>query len=277
MKNWILNGDDYGLTPGVGRGIRRAFRDGILSTTTAMMNLPDAAPEVTLARADVPALPIGVHLCLTFGAPLTPPDVVPSLVDRQGRFFRRADFLNRLENIRLEDVEREWRAQIEVLIALGVVPDHLDSHHHVSYLTPRLLERMLRLAEEYRLAVRPPNSCDADIASVFAGLPESSVSFLKGEASSAMGRSSVRTADGLYLSFFGDTAKRETLLHIINTFPEGTGEIMCHPAEMDDQLLSLSDYAKERAGELSLIIDPAIRKHFDSMHINRTSYVGLAR
>lgn len=72
MRNLILNADDYGLTPGVGQGIRYAFISGALSSTTVMMNLPGAAREIETAKRDVPDLPIGVHLCLTIGNPITP-------------------------------------------------------------------------------------------------------------------------------------------------------------------------------------------------------------
>jgi hypothetical protein len=57
MKNLILNADDFGLTAGVSQGIRVACKTGALSSTTAMMNLPDASREVEIARRETPDLP----------------------------------------------------------------------------------------------------------------------------------------------------------------------------------------------------------------------------
>jgi predicted glycoside hydrolase/deacetylase ChbG (UPF0249 family) len=197
MRQLILNADDYGLTPGVGQGIRYAFACGALSSTTAMMNMAGAASEVEIAKRDAPNLPIGVHLCLTVGSPITPAEQVPTLVDGQGRFLPRADFLERLDTVSPEEAGREFRAQIEALLALGVTPDHLDSHHFVSCLTPRLLEQTLGLAEEYGLGMRPPNGCDGVVTQLFPGFPESTITFLDREADAVIRRSPVRTADRL--------------------------------------------------------------------------------
>lgn len=272
MRGLILNADDYGLSPGVGRGIRSAFLHGALTSTTAMTNLPDAAAEIALARAETPGLPIGVHLCLTFGTPISPPQSIPSLTDSHGSFLTRRPFLERLESIRPDDAEREWRAQIEALLRCGAIPDHLDSHHHVSYLSPALFERMLALADEYHLAIRPPVSADVPIGDVFTGLPESTIRFLDAEATKTLSRSGIRAADRLYLAFFDKTATLDTLLQMVDSLPEGITEIMCHPAVVDNQLLSCSDYAKERKRELGIISDPIVLSCLASHQISRISY-----
>jgi hypothetical protein len=36
----IVNADDYGRTPGVSQGIRKAHLEGIVTSTTALMNTP---------------------------------------------------------------------------------------------------------------------------------------------------------------------------------------------------------------------------------------------
>jgi len=40
MRRLIINADDFGLSPGVSRGILRAYREGILTSTTFMVNFP---------------------------------------------------------------------------------------------------------------------------------------------------------------------------------------------------------------------------------------------
>lgn len=39
IKRLIVNADDYGLSEGVCLGILKAHRDGILTSTTCMMNM----------------------------------------------------------------------------------------------------------------------------------------------------------------------------------------------------------------------------------------------
>ncbi len=147
MKNLIVNADDYGHTPGVARGIRQAHASGIVTSTTAMMNRPGVEKELQEAARACPDLGLGVHLVLTAGSPVLPPRQIPTLVDADGRFFRQGELEARLEAVNPEEARAEWRAQIEKFCAaLGHPPDHLDSHHHTSYWTPRLFAGMLELA-----------------------------------------------------------------------------------------------------------------------------------
>jgi len=87
VKQVVINADDFGLSPGVNQGILEAFRDGIVTSTTLLVNLPSFDDAVRKAR-DHPELPVGVHLSLLWGEPASSPADVPTLVDRGGRFPR---------------------------------------------------------------------------------------------------------------------------------------------------------------------------------------------
>jgi predicted glycoside hydrolase/deacetylase ChbG (UPF0249 family) len=275
MRKLILNADDYGLTRGVSQGIRFAFSNGLISSTTAMLTIPGAGRGLEIALRDTPALPIGIHLTLTIGEPVSSPEKIPSLVNDKGCFFSRDSFLARLDRIVPEEAGLEFRAQIEALIALGIQPDHLDSHHFVSYLSPALLEQMLGLAKEYHLAVRPPAGNDAAMADVFPGLPDSSIAFLKGDAQSAVWRASIPTADRLYLTFYDKTATKKNLQWILSNMPEGTSEIMCHLGIPDADLRNLSDYADERGDELNVLTESDLPKLLQAQGIQLIAYSRL--
>jgi predicted glycoside hydrolase/deacetylase ChbG (UPF0249 family) len=275
MRKLIINADDYGLTRGVSQGIRYAFTCGVLSSATAMTNIPGAVRGLEIALRDTPSLPIGVHLALTAGRPLSPAEEIPTLVDGEGRFFSREEFLARLERIDSQQVGLEFRAQIEVLRRLGIQPDHLDSHHFVSYLTPGLLQQMLILAEEYHLAVRPPAGCDGAMSELFPGLPESSAAFLHGDAQGFIRRASIPTADRLYLTLYDKTATLKNLQWILSDIPEGVSEIMCHPGMADDELRNISSYAEERGYELELLTESNLPALLEQWGIQLTSYARL--
>ena len=275
MRNLILNADDYGLTPGVSQGIRYAFNSGALSSTTAMMNLPGTASEVDLAKRDAPGLPIGIHLCLTVGSPITPPEKIPTLVDGEGRFPTRTEFLERLDSVSPEEVGQEFRAQIEALLALEVSPDHLDSHHFVSYLTRGILEQTIHLAEEYHLGLRPPVGCDGAVSDLFPGLPETVTAFLDREADAMIHRSPLRTVDRLYITLYDKTATLKNLLKILDDLPDGWNEIMCHPGLADAALRKISDYAEERGYELSLLSESGLPGMLISRGIHLSGYAQL--
>src|SRR5690606_12551664 len=152
----IVNADDYGLTEGVSEGIRRAHLDGILTTTTAMMNMPSVMADLKLGRELCPNLGFGVHLVLTQGKPVRPPEKVPTLVRRDGRFYSVLQIIEAVEGMNPVELRDEWRAQIERFLETGIPIDHIDSHHHVVMRNEHTLRVALDLASEYGVAIRNP-------------------------------------------------------------------------------------------------------------------------
>lgn len=154
----IVNADDYGLTEGVSEGIRAAHREGVVTSTTVMVNCVPAAEAVQAARAECPALGLGVHLVLTAGAPIRPARSVRSLVASNGCFIHLDKWTpQRFATVDAVQLKDEWRAQIDAFMTLaGKAPTHLDSHHHISYRHPGLLAVMLDLAAEMGVPVRHP-------------------------------------------------------------------------------------------------------------------------
>ncbi len=275
MRRLILNADDYGLTRGISQGIRYAFHCGVISSTTAMTNIAGAARGLEIAKRDTPYLPIGIHLTLTEGKPLSPAEKVPTLVDSEGRFFSRESFITRLNDINPEEAGLEFRAQIDVLRMLEIRPDHLDSHHFAAYLSAGLLDQMLRLAVEFQLAVRPPAGCDCPMTELFPDLPETVAAFLHNNASAIIRRASIPTADRLYLTFYEKTATPKHLAWILGNLPEGVSEIMCHPGVADGELRTVSDYAEERGYELNVLTESGLPGILKQQEIHLLPYAKL--
>ena len=146
----IINADDFGLTPGVNRGILGAFRDGVLTSTTMLVNLRFFDEAVIIAR-DNPDLPVGIHLSLLWGRPVTDPARVPSLVERDGSFPRSLGVLARryfMGRISEEEVKVELRSQVQKFLDAGLTPTHVDTHKHVHSL-PGVLRAVTEVAREF--------------------------------------------------------------------------------------------------------------------------------
>src|SRR5262249_27971307 len=86
--------------------------------------------------------------------PLTPRDRVPSLVERDGYFPQNGVPQAYLAQFALDDVEIEFRAQIEAVLAAGLKPTHLDWHCLRDGGRPDIFDLTLGLAKEYGLALR---------------------------------------------------------------------------------------------------------------------------
>jgi chitin disaccharide deacetylase len=121
VKFLIVNGDDFGVTRGVNRGILDAHRDGILTSASLFVDGPGTSDAVALAR-ETPSLSVGLHADL---------DVV------------------RGEQVRPELVRQ--LARFEELV--GAPPTHLDSHHNV-HRHPDVFPAFLAVAEERGLPLR---------------------------------------------------------------------------------------------------------------------------
>lgn len=142
----IVNADDFGLSKGQNYGIIEACRNGIVTSTTALVNGQAIDHAVQLSR-DEPSLAIGMHFVLTMGKPLT---AMPGLT-RDGVLGKWIWQLAEEDALPLEEITQELASQYLRFIELfGRKPTHLDSHHHVrrfSRLLPGLrLKRGLRCA-----------------------------------------------------------------------------------------------------------------------------------
>ncbi len=111
-RTLIVNADDFGRTRGVSAGIVHAHLHGLVTTTTAMVNLPGALQDVAQASHEAPTLGLGLHLNLTCGRPLLDPADVPSLVAPDGSFHTPDALIASGHRPEPAHVEREWRAQI---------------------------------------------------------------------------------------------------------------------------------------------------------------------
>lgn len=149
MNLLIVNADDFGYSAGINYGIIDAYQNGILSSTTLMANMSGFKQATVLAKEN-PGLGIGVHLTLTCGSPVK--ENVKSLVEADGKFHK-LSFYEKGFSVDLDELYDEWKAQIDTVIAGGIKPTHLDSHHHVNSIQP-LTTVFERLAKEYDLPVR---------------------------------------------------------------------------------------------------------------------------
>jgi len=119
----IVNADDFGMTPGVTRGIFEAHTRGIVTSTSLMVGAPGAEEAAQLARS-APGLGLGLHVDLGGNG-------------ANGGFGEYAgDASTRLE--------RELTRQVERFVELtGRPPGHVDSHrdvHRDSHHLPAFLD-----------------------------------------------------------------------------------------------------------------------------------------
>jgi len=163
----IVNADDFGLNEPTNAVILRAFHSGLISSATAMANMPAFRNACALARQQ-PMLRgrVGLHVNLSHGRPLSEAILQePAFCNGAGEFefglSRKSLWLSRRTR---QAVERELAAQWQHCLSLGLLPSHLDSHQHVHNIWP-IGEILARFAAREGVPVRLARNIGRNIGS----------------------------------------------------------------------------------------------------------------
>jgi predicted glycoside hydrolase/deacetylase ChbG (UPF0249 family) len=154
----ILHADDLGFSPTVNQTIFELYNLGRLTSTSLVVNMGGSQPALD-ALQDYPNLRVGIHLNLTKGEPISSSAQIPSLLNRNERFYLAVLFypLAVARGISPTEAEIECRSQIELALKAGLQPSHLDSHNHFHMLRG-FKDLVQKLAGEYNIPhVRPTN------------------------------------------------------------------------------------------------------------------------
>lgn len=155
----LVNADDFGMCHAVNAGIIQALQEGIVTSCSIMAPCPWALHALAWLQQS-PNVPVGVHLTavseqpLYRWGPLLARAEVPSLIDEAGYFYTESRIDEFLGQVDLGELEREFRAQIERVLAAGVRPTHLDSHCGIHVRRDPIFTMTLGLAHAYGLALR---------------------------------------------------------------------------------------------------------------------------
>lgn len=277
----IVNADDLGMSEAVTRGILEAHANGIVTSSSAMMNAPHARAGLETALRDAPALGLGLHLNLTWGRPVLPPERVASLVDAQGGFVNPSRGVALPGHWSRKDIAAELRAQLDRFVEIaGRPPDHVDAHHGITTYTTPVREVVLEIASEHGIAVRRTRAGwfarMERIMPAAADLPDEWGPWLDRVPTpwrrGPMGERTPLSTDGLDFRFFGERATVEQLLRILDTLPDGVTELMCHPGSSSD-----GDDYPFREAELAALTDPRVKARVEEAGIELASFAVLTK
>ncbi len=151
----IVNADDFGDTEEVTRGIIKAHKNGIVTSTSLMANMSGFAHALAVIKEN-PRLDIGAHLNVHRGQSLT----TCTYIGEEGYFLKnplRLLFRYLLHPLQVhKEIFAEFDAQIQKIIQAGVHISHVDTEKHL-HIFPFIFKVMLQVAEKYNIhAVRFP-------------------------------------------------------------------------------------------------------------------------
>jgi predicted glycoside hydrolase/deacetylase ChbG (UPF0249 family) len=284
-KRLIVNADDLGLSRGITDGIFFAHQQGIVTSTSYMVNQP-ASDYAAERLQNYPSLDVGIHLNLCQGRPVLPPCAVPTLVGSDGYFLPPSRMARRLTLWRAsaKEILNEFCAQIDRMTAAGLKPSHADSHHRFHFYPAA--------AMAFEKAVRSRGICRARAARKVFWPANGSAS--NAHAGSYFRRRSVHAYNeflqkvlfrnlklpdagvALHPAFRGKLkelpeAWKFTLRHM----PAGTYEIWCHPGFPEAGFSETDGLSKQRLMEIKILTDPALERNVRDAGIELTAFAQL--
>ncbi len=269
----IVTADDYGIGPATSQGILELAQRGRITATVLLVTSPFAETAVRdWNRAGRP-VELGWHPCLTLDAPVLPVWLVPSLVNRSGRFWRLGQFILRLRcgYISPLEIKAELQAQLQRFCDLvGNPPTVVNSHHHVQVFPPvsSLLQSVLadfpppyvrRVREPWQLIARIPG---ARGKRAFLNLLGRTEACLQEQAG---------IPGNVWLAGVTDppcVADPQFLARWLQCLPGNVGELTCHPGHYDISLVGRDCTLHD--GQLE-------RRTAELAHLHSSEYVSACR
>ena len=262
--NLLVRGDDLGAARSINAACLEACEKGICRSVEVLVPGPWFLDAVELLK-NAPQVDVGVHLCLTSEwdrvkwRPLTH---APSLVDANGYFHPRTragkdappgstGFLN--TSPKLEEVERELRAQIETLRKHVPKVTHLSAHMGAATATPELKALTQNLAKEFKLRLESE------------GLPADR---------------QLKHVPGVGTSKQSAKEKEESLLDFIAKKQPGNWLFVTHPAYDDAETRAIGhpgheNVATDRDGITKMLTSPRVLAAINAAGVRLISYADL--
>jgi chitin disaccharide deacetylase len=271
IRRLIVNADDFGHSHSINEAVSRAHREGILTTTSLMVNESACAEAIALAREN-PKLGVGLHLTLLCGKSALPPNLIPGLVNARGEFSNRpvAAGMRYFFNHDLRDQLRaEIHAQFEKFRATGLPLDHVNGHLHL-HLHPTvfriLMEDASKLGIRHLRLTHEPFWMDVPLAKgnrLYRSTHAAMFFLLSWHAQSVLRPPKIRHTQRVFGLLQNGRVNEQYLLRLLAILPPGDSELYAHP--------SLDTFKHE----LDALVSPRVRERVDTLGIKLVRYQDL--
>lgn len=299
----IITDDDFGASKNINEGIEIAARKNVITSISALTNFSESLSDLKRLAKNHPKIGIGIHLNITTGRPLLPPDQIPTLVNPSGNFYPLAELLCRLKDISHDDIRKELRAQIIAYQELDIRLDHLSDQHGIMVLYNPFFDIVTELAAELNVPIRSPMLAGSKYPEIFSNSqmnkrkrqaafqlatshPYKALCLLKNTRINTVQCKKDRLYDlgivhpDLFITSFWGEPTIENFSHIIEHLPKGVSEVVVHIGTDTRELAYPSGleagYFTTRELELSTISSDYIREYMNYLNIETINYSEIA-
>ncbi len=157
----IITADDFGANNFIDEGIRIAAREELITCVSAFINFrkrnayQGSIRAINEFQTNFLNIPVGLHLTLHAGKPLTNPNNIPDLVNGL-KFKDLEDFSpSEFENFS-DQVVTELSNQIDLFIRHCGTPNHISCHFGIVFIFEELLKPLLESKKIDKIPIRNP-------------------------------------------------------------------------------------------------------------------------
>lgn len=157
QKQLIVRLDDLGMCHSVNVAAEKIFKTGIPISASLMVPC-SWFPEAVNILKKYPNVAVGIHVTLNAEwtaykwGPVAGRGTVPSLVDSNGFFTEKVTWFFK-DIFKLNELETEIRAQIQMALDAGLKIDYIDGHMGAGFQSEEQIALIKKLANEYNLAI----------------------------------------------------------------------------------------------------------------------------
>jgi len=271
----ILHADDIGMCYEANHAAKNYLKNKEIQSAAAMVPCPwfDEFAKWAVANPDED---IGLHLTLTSEwqtyrwGPISNSSDVPGLLDDDGYLWREVPDV--VMHASAAEVEKEIRAQIDRAIAVGIKPNHIDTHMGTLYGHPEYAKAFFKIAMEYNI---PANAIDFT--------PENVQKFRKqgypinDEFVQYSSEYLLPKLDAFFSVPNGQTyeEKKANFSKLIQSLKPGISEIIFHPSIESEGLKKITNSWQQRVWEAKMFSDPEVIQFMKEEELIFTNWIEM--
>lgn len=287
-KRVIINADDLGISKATNKAIVKAFREGILTSSSLMVNMPGYEDVVNNVIPNNPELGIGIHLSLNIGKSVLDSSKIPLLVNESGYFknsFFKLYILVQRNHDALVQIRDELDAQFAKVYSDNIKIDHVNSQHHI-HMIPSIFDVVIELLMKYNCKILrlSDESFIFDYNRLSLGYyltPIINGNFVKKILLSQFAKrnkkklKNIQTTDYFLGILHTSNMSQEILNHILRSVKCGVTEIVTHPGfysnpedgELRSNLLEKFLSSKNRNVEFEALVNDSVKAEVEKNNI----------
>lgn len=255
VKLLIVNADDFGLNENVCNGIEHCYKNGIVTSTSLMVNMPRAKMAADISEKN-DSLGVGLHLNLTQGKSVN------------GNVqFKNSNLIKALfGRISREKAQDEIEAQIQAALNYGIKLTHIDGHKHI-HVMPKIIDAVIDSALTFKIKkIRLPLESYSTTFSIRQSPKTKLLRYLSLKAKIKIEKAGLWHADHFYGISETGALDEEKLKNILKNLPDGVSEIMCHPG------YPVTGDRLDRKKELMALTDRTVKRTIEEQGIKLVNY-----